>query len=58
VAVNSGNKYIVDKMTYSSPYVTKEARNLLDEIGERLMKGVRKKAPGRPVCYHFDDQKN
>ena len=37
VAVNSGNKYIVDKMTYSSPYVTKEARNLLDEIGERLI---------------------
>lgn len=36
VAVNSGNRYIVDRMTYSSPYVTKEARNLLDEIGERF----------------------
>jgi hypothetical protein len=49
VAVNSGSRYIVDRMTYSSPYVTKEARLLLDEIGERLsektsqkgLKGVR-----------------
>jgi hypothetical protein len=36
VAVNGGNRYIVDRMTYSSPYVTKETRILLEEIGDRF----------------------
>jgi uncharacterized protein YcbK (DUF882 family) len=36
VKVKSGNKYLVDRMTYSYPYVTKETRILLDEIGKRF----------------------
>jgi uncharacterized protein YcbK (DUF882 family) len=36
VKVNSGDTYIVDRMTYSTPYVTRETRNLLDEIGKRF----------------------
>jgi hypothetical protein len=36
VKVRSGRRYIVDKMTHSHPYVTKETRELIDEIGKRL----------------------
>lgn len=36
VKVRSGNKYIVEKMKYSYPYLTKESRILLDEIGKRF----------------------
>lgn len=47
--VRSGNLYIIDKMTYSIPYVTRDTRKLLDEIARRLrekasdkgLKGVR-----------------
>jgi hypothetical protein len=31
VRVRSGNRYIVDRMTYSSPYVTNDSKILLDE---------------------------
>jgi hypothetical protein len=49
VKVRTGNLYIVDKMTYSSPYLTKDAKKLMDEIARRLrdkasekgLKGVR-----------------
>lgn len=49
VKVNSGSRYIVDRMTYSSPYITKESKILLDEICDRFkektlqkgLKGVR-----------------
>ncbi len=36
VKVKSGNRYIVDRMTYSYPYVTKESKILLDEIAKRF----------------------
>jgi hypothetical protein len=36
VKVRSGNKYIVDNMNFSYPYLTKESKILLDEIGKRF----------------------
>jgi hypothetical protein len=36
VKIRSGNKYIVEKMTYSYPYLTMDSKNLLDEIGRRF----------------------
>ena len=36
VKVNDGNEYIVDRMTYSYPYVTKETKILIDVIGDRF----------------------
>jgi uncharacterized protein YcbK (DUF882 family) len=36
VKVNSGSRYVVDRMVYSSPYLTKDTKKLLDEISERL----------------------
>ena len=36
VKVRSGNRYIVEKMTFSYPYVTKDSKILLDEIARRL----------------------
>lgn len=36
VKVNSGNKYLVERMTYSYPAITKESKMLLDEIGRRF----------------------
>lgn len=49
VKVESGNKYIIERMIYSYPYVTKDSKLLLDEIAGRLrektsergLKGVR-----------------
>jgi hypothetical protein len=49
VKVTSGNKYIIERMIYSYPYVTKDSKLLLDEIARRLrektsdkgLKGVR-----------------
>lgn len=38
VKVNSGNRYIVEKMTYSYPCVTKDSKKLIDEIARRLRK--------------------
>jgi hypothetical protein len=36
VKVKSGNYYLVDRMTYSYPYITKESKDLLGEIGRRF----------------------
>ena len=36
VKVKSGKRYIVDRMTYSYPYVTKESKILIDEIAKRF----------------------
>lgn len=36
VKVKSGNRYIVEKMTFSYPYVTKDSKILLDEIARRF----------------------
>lgn len=36
VKVRSGNMYVIEKMTYSIPYVTKDTKKLLDEIARRL----------------------
>ncbi|HNW56593.1 MAG TPA: DUF5715 family protein [Bacteroidales bacterium] len=36
VRVRSGNKYIIEDMKYSSPYVTKESKALIEEIGRRF----------------------
>lgn len=36
VHVSSGRAYITDRLTYSYPYVTKDAKLLLDEIGKRF----------------------
>jgi uncharacterized protein YcbK (DUF882 family) len=38
VRVRSGRFYIIEDMTYSSPYVTKESKMLLDEIARRFKK--------------------
>ncbi|TAL62142.1 MAG: hypothetical protein EPN88_13705 [Bacteroidetes bacterium] len=43
VKVRGGNKYIVDKMIFSFPYLTKEGRNLLDEIDKRFMEKTSRK---------------
>jgi hypothetical protein len=36
VKVRSGNNYIVEKMTFSYPYLTTESKILIDEIAEKL----------------------
>jgi uncharacterized protein YcbK (DUF882 family) len=36
VKVSSTNKYLIDRMTFSYPAVTKESKMLLDEIGRRF----------------------
>jgi len=38
--VRSGTTYVVDDMTYSYPYLTRDSRRLLDEIGERLREKI------------------
>jgi hypothetical protein len=38
--VRSCTAYVVDDMTHSYPYLTRDSRNLLDEIGERLRKKI------------------
>jgi hypothetical protein len=38
VKVTSGNRYIVEKMTYSYPCVTKDSKKLIEEIARRLRK--------------------
>lgn len=38
VKVNSGSRYIVEKMTYSYPCVTRDSKILIDEIARRLRK--------------------
>jgi hypothetical protein len=51
VRVRSGNKYIVEEMTYSHPYVTKATRILLDEIGKRFREKTEQKGFGRARFY-------
>jgi uncharacterized protein YcbK (DUF882 family) len=36
VKVKNCDRYIVEKMTFSYPYITRESKDLLDEIAERL----------------------
>lgn len=43
VKVKSGNKYVVDKLTHSYPYVTKRTKILIDEIGKRFMEKTSRK---------------
>jgi hypothetical protein len=43
VKVTSGRYYVVEKMTYSSPYLTKEGKMLLDEIAKRFRRKVSEK---------------
>jgi uncharacterized protein YcbK (DUF882 family) len=34
--INSGSQYIIDKMTFSYPYLTGKSKSLLEEIGSRF----------------------
>ena len=43
VRVKSGRRYVVDKMTFSAPYVTKDSKILLDEIAKRFREKVSQK---------------
>ena len=43
VKVRSGNRYVVDRMTYSTPYITNDSKKLLDEIAIRFREKVSKK---------------
>ena len=36
VKVRSGRRYLVDKLNYSHPYVTRDTRELIDEIAKRF----------------------
>jgi uncharacterized protein YcbK (DUF882 family) len=36
VKVKGGNKFIIDRMSFSYPCVTEESKNLIEEIGERF----------------------
>jgi hypothetical protein len=47
VKVRSGNKYLVDRMTFSYPYVTRYSRILIDEIGKRFREKTSKKGLNR-----------
>lgn len=38
VRIRSGRLYSVDRLTHSHPYLTRETRDLLDEIGKRFRK--------------------
>lgn len=38
VKIENSDYYVVDKLTYSHPYLTPKAADLLDEIGERFQK--------------------
>jgi len=43
VKVRSGNRYVIERMTYSYPYITKRGVILLDEIANRLREKTSKK---------------
>jgi hypothetical protein len=43
VRVKNGNRYVVERMLYSSPYVTKESKILLEEIARRFREKVSQK---------------
>jgi uncharacterized protein YcbK (DUF882 family) len=36
VKVKTGNRYVVERMTYSYPYITHDSKDLLDEIAKRF----------------------
>jgi len=38
VKIRSGKRFIVEKLSYSYPYLTKGSKDLLDEIGKRFRK--------------------
>jgi uncharacterized protein YcbK (DUF882 family) len=46
VNVKSGSRYVVDRMTYSYPCVTKESKILIEEIGKRF----REKTAGKGLA--------
>jgi hypothetical protein len=43
VKIENSDYYVVDKLTHSHPYLTPEAANLLDEIGERFQEKLKEK---------------
>jgi hypothetical protein len=43
VKVRSGNRYLIDNLTYSSPIVTKETKLLIEEIAQRFREKVSQK---------------
>jgi hypothetical protein len=43
VKVNTNNRYIVDRMSFSTPYVTRDSKTLIDEIATRFRDKVSKK---------------
>jgi hypothetical protein len=43
VKVRSSNRYLIDNLTYSSPYVTKETKLLIEEIAQRFREKVSEK---------------
>lgn len=51
VKVRSGNKYLVDRMNFSYPYVTKDSKILIDEIGKRFREKTSKKGLNRSRFY-------
>lgn len=38
--VKTGRRFIVEKMSYSYPYLTKDSKDLLDEIGSRFSRKI------------------
>ena len=43
VKVKSSNRYLIENMTYSSPYLTKDSKVLLEEIARRFRQKVSQK---------------
>lgn len=43
VKIKSGNSYVVEKMNFSYPFVTRDSKILLDEIAKRLREKTSKK---------------
>lgn len=43
VRVTSGSKYSIDRLTFSNPYLTRDGKDLLDEISRRFRDKVSKK---------------
>jgi uncharacterized protein YcbK (DUF882 family) len=43
VRVSSGYKYSIDRLTFSNPYLTRDGKDLLDEISSRFREKVSKK---------------
>ena len=59
VKVASGNKYKVEKMTFSYPCVTKDSKALLDEIARRFSKKSSQKGLKRcQILHNLNDEEN